>query len=44
MPATCALIGDLHLVDAGLGELPGERAELLGERDERLEPRRLLGA
>ena len=38
-----ALVGDLHLGDAGLGELAGERAELLGERDERLEPRRLLG-
>ena len=33
----------LHLLDAGLGELAGERAELLGERDERLQPRRLLG-
>ena len=33
----------LHLADAGLGELAGERAELFGERDERLEPRRLLG-
>ena len=38
-----ALVGDLHLADAGFGELAGERAELLGERDERLQPRRFLG-
>ena len=31
-----AFVGDLHLLDAGLGELAGEGAELLGERDERL--------
>ena len=41
--ATCALVGDLHLGDAGLGQLAGERAELLGERDEGLQLRRLLG-
>src|SRR5262249_48110561 len=33
----------LHLLQARLGELARERAELLGERDERLEARRLLG-
>ena len=38
-----AFVGELHLADAGLGQLAGERAELLRERDERLEPRRLLG-
>ena len=37
-----ALIGDLHLDDAALGELAGERAELLGQLDERLQLRRLL--
>ena len=37
-----ALVGDLHLADAGLGELAGERAELFGERDERLELAALL--
>ena len=37
------LIGDLHFLEAGLGELAGERAELLGERDEGLQLRRLLG-
>ena len=38
-----ALVGELHLADAGFGELAGERAELLRERDERLQPRRLFG-
>ena len=37
-----ALIGDLHLRDAGLGELAGERAELFGKLDERLQLRRLF--
>ena len=39
-----ALVGDLHFLDRIFGELAGERAELLGERDERLELGRLLGA
>ena len=39
-----AFVGDLHLLDAGLGELAGERAELFGKRDEGFEFRRFLGA
>ena len=39
-----ALVGDLHLLDAGLGELAGEGAELFRQRHERLELRRFLGA
>ena len=40
----CAFVGQLHLFDAGLGELAGERAELLRQRHEGLEFRRFLGA
>src|SRR5262249_39956750 len=36
------LIGDLHLEDAGLGELARERAELFGQRDEWFQLRRLF--
>ena len=43
MRGDLAVVGDLHLGDAGLGQLAGERTELLGERDEGLQPRRLLG-
>src|SRR6187431_1130122 len=37
-----ALVADLDFGDPTLGELACERAELLGERNERLEARRLL--
>ena len=39
-----AFVGNLHLLDAGLGKLAGERAELFCERYERLQLGRLLGA
>src|SRR5277367_6904179 len=38
-----ALVGDRHLRDRRLGQLAGERAEPLRERDERLQPRRFFG-
>ena len=38
-----SLIGDLDLEDPALGELTRERAELLGELDERLQLRRFFG-
>ena len=38
-----AFVGQLHLVDAALGQLAGERAELLRQLDEGAQPRRLLG-
>ena len=37
-----ALVDDGDLLDAGLGQLARERAELLGERDEGLQPRRFF--
>ena len=39
-----ALKSQPHLFDAGFGELPGERAELFGKRDEWLELRGFFGA